>query len=186
MTDKERILFYILRQLSFNRIKYNDGVAGLAITDVFFRHPEYGKNEIKIGDIVLCQSSGIHDWTVGYVHEIKTDSYIVVKDLTSDRKCNIENDSFLVLEGVMNEHLLYGEQLKLKNKIIKAFRKEDEWLYRYGGIRFDNNLAYVTITERLAIKGREPFEIEIYFTKNTTIKSIIEQLRAGGYGSKWE
>jgi len=33
MTDKERILFYI---------------SGLAITDVFFRHPEYGKNEIKV------------------------------------------------------------------------------------------------------------------------------------------
>lgn len=188
MTDKERILTYIISRLSYVATRYGDGYsAKMNDDDVYFQYLKGNNaNELQVNDIVFCQTSGIHDFTVGYVVSIDGYSEITIRDIASERTCKIQNDSFLILKNLSEEQLLYGEEWIMRNKIIKAFARGDEWLYRFGGVKFEADIAHIKIRERHALKKREPFVISIKWHKNTTIKAILQAMRDGGYGSKWE
>lgn len=187
MTDKERILTYILSRISHTAVRYSDGYTSkIDNDDVYFQYPKDNANGLKINDIVLCQTSGIHDFTIGYVVSIDGYSEITIRDIASERICKIGNDSFLVLKNLSEEQLLYGDKWIMRNKIMKAFAKGDEWLYRYGGVIFEFDIVHIKIRERLALKNREPFIVSMRWDRTTTIKSILQAMRDGGYGTKWE
>lgn len=186
MTDKERILTHIISRLSHSAIKYSDGRGGQIGNDDVHFVCTTSTNKLKINDLVLCQTSGIHDFTLGYVVSIDGYSEITIRELTSERIGKIDNDSYLVLKNISEESLLYGEQYKMKQKVIKAFARGDEWLYRYGGVKFDNNVIHVKVRERAAINNREPFIISFEWNKKMTIKEILQILKDNGYGTKWE
>lgn len=187
MTDKERILTYILSRISYASTRYSDGyTAKINDDDVYFQYPGSNAHDLQINDIVFCQTSGIHDFTVGYVVSIDGYSEITIRDIASERTCKIQNDSFLILKNLSEEQLLYGDKWIMRNKIMKAFAKGDEWLYRYGGVKFENNIVHIKVRERHALKKREPFIISMQWDNKTTIKAILQSMRDGGYGTKWE
>ena len=188
MDDKTRILTTIIKELYFSQ---NRGMAAKKLNGedhVHFSNPyDY---EAKVGDLVFCVGSGIHDWTVGFVDSIYENHHFVIKEIGTDRLCNVSNESFSKIKGLNYETLLLGNERKFRTKVLKAFGRGDEYWYRYGGVRFDKNHAVIIIREAFGGMRKSddeestPFEVEMKWDSRTSIKKILETMIEQGYGTK--
>lgn len=194
MTDKERILFNIIKRLAAT---YSTALEWGKEKEygVYFASWDIGlcsEGRLKPGMLVLCQTSPTSDWTIGYLVEKITGGFSrwIVKEIDSERLCDIGNEQFLPIKGLSVEELLTGDDYKFLVKIKKAFRRGREDWYRFGGIEIIKKKIWkIIIREKFGgCCGPDmesiPFSLEIKWNKETTIKYILQEMIKAGYGSK--
>lgn len=186
LTDRERILVNVVRQMHSTMIMKckADFLSSAVNGECDYAHFSCMKKPSP-GDLVLAQTGGDPQWKIGwYVEPIGHDG-AVIREIGGNALCNYTNESFHPLVGMHKTYLLEGEQYKAHLKVLAAFRKGDEHAYRYGGVDFEGDEMIVTVREWHGGFGRDshPFKVRMKYGKKTTVKSILANLRAGGYGS---
>lgn len=198
MTDRERILTEIVRQLAttqllakgvprFSEEAFRDrlpsGSESLYVHFAYWEKP-------KAGDLVLAMTGGIGEWTVAwYVEQLPPNvGGAVVREIGTGRLCNYRNEDFVPIVGLHKSQLLEGEQNEFVNKVHAAFARGDEYTYRYGGVDFEGGGARIWIREvfggGLSGGGSKPFSFVMPFTKKTSVKAILKAMRDNGYGTR--
>ena len=198
MNDKERILMQIIQGLrtaeSLARpnlrgweagdVAYDDGYGGQYVHFA----PWVGDEELKPGELVMCQTGNISDWKIGFVVRRIEYGRCLIREIGSDRTCDYSNERFIPIRGLSPTELLEGDDYQFYLKVLKAFDRGDEFWHRFGGVDITGRHATILVRERYGgIKyksGTKPFPIEMDWTPKTTIKAILEAMREGGYGAK--
>ena len=199
MTDKERILMAIIRQLRSTAVlgphhddwevgskAYGNRYGGSAL--VHFA-PWQGE-KLEPGMLVVCNSSHLCDWTVSIIQEVGPGyAECLLRELGTNRLCRMSNEAFTPICNMAESDLWEGEQFAFAKKARKAFFCGDDYVYRYGGLSFSkDDPRHATILVREVYGGLDkpslPFAIEIDWTPKTTIKAILQTMRDGGYGTR--
>ena len=165
MTSKERLYMYICRRLM------SESLLPKKITD---RYNDCKEGNIKAGDIIICVSGDIHDWTIGILVEKGYGFYKpwVLKELCGDRLCNVTNEFFYKIPFKIPSYLLLNEkEYNIYEKSIKAINKCNDYSIRYKDIKFKNNKC--TLKLRARFSNDTLFEIEFKYNAKTTIKEIV-------------
>lgn len=192
MNDKERILttildqFYYTQTLCFHSPKENDFIKSGGDTYVHFG--AYDDRKIKVGDLVMGKTGKVHDFKIGFVHEILSKFEMVIREIGSNKLCNYSNESFTRIVGLKPSDLYEKGQYGFYQKVLKAFTRGNEYSYRYGGLEFlGDNIAKIWIREAFGGFGECkscPFSFKIEWNKRTTIKEILNLMIENGYGTK--
>lgn len=173
MTDKERILSYLLRTMFYENkapVKKNE-------------YRMYSTDNVEVGDIVVSRTSFPNDFSIGYAEEING-NYVLVRKIGSQRKCKYYNEEFYSfdMKKLSKIQLLEGVEYKTFIKVEKALKG---CKLRFKDINFKNGICYVDL--------RKIFEDEVYasfefkYTNKTTIKEIISAMNnLEKYGKKAE
>lgn len=192
LSDRERILTTLVSRLSTTMLlrpngrvhdadSFSDGNGGHYVHFAYYRKP------VK-GDLVIGRTGRIDQWKVGFYEEFKDPSMglHVIRDIDSGQLCNYGNEEFTPIVGLGYTDMLVGEERRLYEKVLQAFDRGDEYMYRFGGFKVDGARAVIGVRERHGGFGAAsvPFEIAIDWTPKTTIKAILAAMRAGGYGTK--
>jgi len=199
MTDKERILTAIVRELSTTQIlarKVNLTFSAADFERGFGDRGHYAHfaayRQPVVGDLVLCNSSGLHPWTIGWYveQEPRGHATATIREIGTERLCNMSNESFYPIVGMSPLDMLEGEQHRFYAKVTRAFWKADEYFYRFGGLDFpEKRRAIIWVREAFGghLGEREesvPFAVETTFTVRTSIDRIVRTLREGGLGTR--
>jgi hypothetical protein len=107
-------------------------------------------SNINVGDLVLAVTSGIHEFSIGYVIEKITESDMVIREIGSDKTCKISNEMFYrknqmqrnemfervkecsnpeqALHNYMNDDLAFGKRIleDAKRLDLKVMEVENE------------------------------------------------------------
>jgi len=186
MTDKERILINIIRNLYSTQLT-------LAIThwkdEKFYKDKVYFDywNEPKKGDLVLTLSGSINEWTIGFYEEYLGYDEALIREIGTNNICRYGNESFIPIKGLNSISLLERDKYKFYIKVLKAFGREDSYKYRFGGLDFkENNEVVIWVREVFGgmIKKTKPFDINMVWNKKISIKRILEIMKNNGYGTK--
>lgn len=159
MTDKERILSYLLRTMFFEDkapVKKNE-------------YRMFATDKAKVGDIVVSMTSFPNDFSIGYAEEINNE-YVLVREIGSKRKCKYYNEAFYSfdMEKLSKIQLLEGTEYKTFIKVEKALKYC--WL-RFKDINFQNGVCYVDLREIFQDETYASFKFK--YTSKTTIKEIV-------------
>lgn len=185
LTDRERILMTIISHLSATQLlargrnyypqDFKDGLVHFA----YYKQPEPG-------DLVLAKTGGVDRWKVGFYHKKLDGSRALIREIGSDVLCDYGNESFLPIVGLSPIDLLEGEKYKIYIKVLKAFNKGDEYIYRFGGLDFEGDEIVIWVREVFGGLGQEstPFNIRMKWGKHTSVRSILQCMRDGGYGTR--
>lgn len=190
LPDRERLLTTIILRLrttmvlaSKARNDYSDERGG---EYVHFKFSLDATNLVP-GQLVLCETSGVHRFTIAVVVSPIDYSTCLIREFGSNRTCRMANEGFAVLAGMSESDLLEGDEYQTYRKIIKAFGKTKDYVYRFGGARFSKD-GTVTVTIREVWGGRNgqsvPFDVTFAWHKRMSIKAIVAKLREGGLGTK--
>lgn len=189
MNDRERILMAVIDRLSTSQLlgpagrfdTYNAAAWG------DYAHFAYYKKPLP-GDLVLAKSGFVSPWKVGIYVEKLPGPYggAVIREIGTGRLCSYANEDFVPIAGMDKITLLEGDQREFYVKVLKAFRKGDEYCYRFGGIDFDDSNVKITIREIFGgvLASSQPFSITMEWSKRTSIRTILKAMRDGGYGTK--
>lgn len=193
LSDRERILTALVDRLSTTMLlrpngrvhdaaSFSDGSGGHYVHFAYYRKP------VK-GDLVIGKTGRIDQWKVGFYEEEKDRSVglHVIRDINTGQLCDYGNEEFVPIVGLHFTELLVGDERRLYEKVLQAFRDGDEYMYRYGGIKIDDGRAVIWVREVFGGafgKDSVPFEIAIDWTPQTTAEEILAAMRAGGYGTK--
>jgi len=187
MNDKERILTTIIRGLyfTFGLDSVNRDLTGY----VSFEHNGFNGMP-KVGDLVMCKTSGIHDFTVGFVEEVIDTAWhgCVIREIGTNRVCKIGNESFATIKGLSSMELLEDKEYRFYFKVLKAFRRLDDFVHKFGYIEFPGkNIVKIWVRERyggmLTIPSG-PYKIEFKYTMKMSIKKIAETMVEHGFGKE--
>lgn len=187
MNDKERILINIISKLqSAMVLKCKTHLIDFEDHVHFANNYGFlGTKKLKPGMLVLCNSNARHDWGVSFLVEPINDGW-VLREIGSDRLCNMTNESFTPIVGMNKIDLLEGKNREFYIKVIKAFSRGGEYSYRFGGIDINKNKAVITIREVFGGSLRDvksiPFSFEMKWNKKTSIKNILNKMIEAGYG----
>jgi hypothetical protein len=198
VNDKERILMEVIsglrtaQSLAPRDAKSKEWTIGDAAYDngsggqyVHFA-PWAGDEDLKPGELVMCQTGQIDDFKIGFIVRRVEYGRCIIREIGSDRLCDYSNEMFTPIRGLTATQLLEGEQYKFYLKVRKAFERGDEFWHRFGGVDIQDGAAVIWVRERyggLKTPSR-PFSVDVTWTPKTTIKAILEALRAGGYGTR--
>lgn len=200
MTDRERILLNIASHLaaevsylqSLPRVKeWIDSPHSLSRVKVSERWLE--KVEYKKGDLVGCSTSigrQQNKWLISFVegpHGKGDSSGLALRAVGTNDLCDYGNESFMRITGIPERFLWEGDKHQFSLKLQKALRNFDSWGHRFRGLEFpEPGVAHVFIGEVFGGIGRDtkPYRIDIKFDKKTTIKSIMKQMEAQGFGTR--
>ena len=192
LSDRERILTAIIAQLSstallrsnanqYSAESYADGVGGMYTHFARYRKP------VK-GDLVMGTTGRIDQWKIAFYVELTDprNEVHLLRDINTGQLCSYGNESFVPIVGLSYSDMLIGDERAMYEKVLAAFARGDEYMYRFGGFKVDGARATITVRESHGGFGREsvPFSIEMEWTPKTTAKAILEAMRAGGYGTK--
>jgi hypothetical protein len=195
MTDRERILSAVVSELATTQLLCRGGYSeqdfkgrGLGDTDAPYVHFAYYREPVA-GDLVLAKTGHNSEWKIGwYVRRLDAAlGGAVIREIGSERLCNYSNEGFVPIVGMYKSEILEGLQYKISRLVQMAFKKGDEYSYRFAGVEFvEGNKAIIWVREVWGglSKPSKPFSIELIYDKKTTIKKILEVLRAGGYGTR--
>lgn len=195
MDDKTRILTAIVRGLAFGAVEHDLAVRRL-------RGDDEANNRVRVmyphvrkpgpGDLVLCVTSGVHRFSVAvWVREHPSGDGAILRELGSGDECWVANEMFYVIGGLDALDLLEGKERAFYLKVRKAFKRGGDWLHRFGGLEFfgeGRRVAQITIREVfggvIPEKGTDsaPIVFEMAWGPRTTIKAILEAMKAHGYG----
>lgn len=185
-TDKERILMHIVDGL---RSTQSLGPIGKPwSSDPYKDHVHFAPwKDAQPGDLVICETSRVNDYKIG-IYKYKTGySDAVIAELGTGRECNYSNERYCPIVGVWPVYLLWGDEYLFYQKVLKAFARGDEYMYRFCDISFADNICKVTIRETHGgFKPNAesiPFSIDIPWNKRMSVKRILELMREGGYGT---
>lgn len=193
LSDRERILMTIIDRLASTQILMPGSVHRWG--PEAFTTPSLGTlvhfanyAEPKPGDLVLAKTGHVSEWKIGWYVEKRFGTFggAVIREIGSERLCNYDNESFVPIVGLDPISLLESDQRQFYVKVLHAFRKGDEYVYRFGGLRFEGPEAVITIREVFGGMGKpsQPFDIRMVWNKRTSAKTILAAMRAGGYGTK--
>lgn len=193
LSDRERILTKLVRSLvdTITRTHYYQDKSAEFPDEIFPVVDSFNK-EIKVGDIVVSRSSGIHPFTVAEVVGTKVnDMYggYRAKDLVTGLECNIVNDHGIILKHFresMGYDLLVGKQRIFYKKVIKAMAEIDDW-HRFAGIKFlDNKMCTVTVREKWGglTNPSKPYTVSLKWNARMSVKKLIERLEELGVGKR--
>lgn len=141
------------------------------------------------GDLVLCQTGRIDEWKVSWFvcWEAEEHGIAILREIGSKRECRYGNESFLPIAGLMPDELLEGDRLRFYRKVILAFRRGDEYLYRYGGLEFTaKHGARIWIREPFGGLNQDsvPFAVDMHWTTKTSAAAVLRAMRSAGYGTR--
>lgn len=176
---KERLFLEIIRtQYSASliaRLRYGVDYDRCFIDQVIF---DLSSDSPKVGDIVLCLTSGYHEATVGKVKQIIDNSTILIIPLgenMEEKPVRVYNDMFSVIRGLPNHFWWEERHFVFDAKIKKAIYKNCRKLYlSYRGVIFEDNVAKLKIAKRFEDDIKL---IEIIFNNKTTIKHVAEKIK---------
>lgn len=185
LTDRERILTEVLRALLFTQRlclhKTSEADFKRDSGGEYAHFGGYDDRPIQVGDLVLAQSGRISNWSVGWVAQIYSEHHILMRDIGSNKVCDYSNESFVRIAGMYEEHILDGDKYAFYKKLLKALDQADDFHHRFRSIHFPSErVARIGIAEKWA--NEVTAQIEIKFTKRTTIKQILSTLQANGVG----
>lgn len=170
MTDKERVLFHIISQY------YPKYLLGMYETNKLDFFNKNCTSAIEVGDLVLAASSGLHDFTVGYVVTKKSESEMIVREIGSKKTCNISNEIFYKIdkERLCDVYLLEGLQYKTYCKVSKAISNVDGYTQRFHSIAFGEHICTVNLRKMYTDEISKSFTFE--YSSKTTIKEIENKM----------
>ncbi len=194
LTDRERILTTIVSQLSSTQLlakgnpshdpRAADFSSGSQLVHfAYYRKPEKG-------DLVIGKTGRIDRWKIGYFEQGNIDGYgtSLIREIGSGLLCNYGNEEFVPILGLRKSDLYEGDEYQFYVKVRRAFGKGDEYMYRFGGVDFEGDNAVIWIREAfggLSLKNpSKPFSVRMQWNKRTSVKKILEIMRAGGYGTR--
>jgi len=189
LSDKERILIHVLRQLS------NNGWAKSGWGEEHYQNSGWVDphvapwREVKVGDLVICQTSGVHEATLAYVVEIYSKHEMLIRGVGESGTIRMSNESFYPVVGFEKDiNLFEGQQRWFYDRMITAWRRYGtdgrEYSYRFGGLRFTGSNAIVTV--RLWMGINPSFDVKIRDWEKLNGKQIMDALRAAGFGTRYE
>lgn len=192
LSDRERILMYIVDQLSATLL-LAPACRGYRKED--FTSPSLGEmchfahyDKPQPGDLVLAKTGGIGEFKIGWFVESRQGNFggAVIREIGSDLLCNYDNESFVPIRGLHKSMLYEGEQRAMYQKVLRAFRKGDEYLYRFGGLDFYGEEIAITVREVFGGLGgnSDPFDVRMKWNKRTSVKRILQTMREQGYGTR--
>lgn len=185
MTDKERILTSIVRELYATLLNFSGPAYAERLEDrVHFDHADP-----QPGDLVFATSGYDPEWLIGWYVEAIPGAWggAVIREIGTDRTCNYTNVTFARVVGMHRSELLEGAEYEMQQKVLKAFAKGDEYLYRFGGCDFPaKGKVAIWIREAFGGMGKPsvPFSVEMKYTPRTSVKTILKVMREGGYGTR--
>lgn len=179
MDDKTRILSSLVADLVSSMImcgyrpKPGSFDVGPAIGDV------------RTGDLVVCATSGSHDWTVAFVHEVYSQHEVMLREIGTDRLCRMGNERFYPIINLRPDDLLEKDQRQFYEKLRKAFRRYgDDW-HLYAGLRFEGKTVHVSVRERyggfVLDKESVPYILSFSWNKRISVKRIAQTMREMGW-----
>jgi len=192
MNDKERILVNIIRNLYSTLLR-----AELMVDMDYSRSESLGGEHVHFvsgdsrdtvvakGQLVLCLTNPRHDWAIGFVERVIDNNHLCLREIGTDRICEIDNEGFAVIAGLQELDLLDRHRWTFRQKVIKAFSRyntKNEYYYRFGGLDFHADRQAV-IWVREWFGDTEPFMVKIKWNTRTTIKAILATMREQGYGT---
>jgi hypothetical protein len=196
MTDKEQILIKIISQLSSTLLleninggwNYDERFEVKSLGTLVHFVPNYIQKP-KEGDLVLCSTLEVCPFKIGFVHQIINDYEMVIREIGTKNLCKVGNEEFKIIKGMHPIDLYDGENKRFYEKVIKAFKKgiKENYLYRFGGIDLfkenNENKARIWIREAHGLNS-VPFSVEIKWNNKISIKTILDLLIKGGYGTR--
>lgn len=188
LTDRERILTNIILGLSMTQV-LGPGTRTLWESAHFRDLVHFAPwDKAKPGDLVLATTGGTNRWTVGwYVEDLPGDyGGGVIREIGTGALCNYSNETFRPIRNLAPLELLEGEQRQFYLKVLKAFARGDEYLYRFGGLTFDGASASIRIREAHGGFGSpsHPFLVNLQWTRRTSVATILRTMREQGYGTR--
>jgi hypothetical protein len=130
----------------------------------------------------------VSDFKVGWVHQVVDSSTCVIREIGSNRLCNYGNEKFTRIVGMHTSQLLEGQEYIFQQKVVRAFRKGHEYMYRFGGVDFEQHYATIWIREAFGgfdLKNpSKPFSFSMAWNSKTSVKRILEAMRENGYGTR--
>jgi len=193
MNDKERILTVILDRLSLTQTLCLSGTSEKMFDDrdgrQYAHFGAYDDRPIQKGDLVLASTGGISEWKIGWVHQVIDRDTIVMREIGGERLCNYGNERFQRIVGIDESLLLEGDRYQFQQKVLRAFRKGDEYMYRFGGVTFLDD-GQAEIWTREAFGGftphnpSKPYSFFMKWNKRTSVKRILATMRENGYGTR--
>lgn len=192
MNDRERILMNIIDRLATTQVLCRGGQKESDFVDkdgsIYVHFGCWDDRPVQKGDLVLAQTGNLSDYKIGWVYQVVDKSTCVVREIGSNRLCNYGNEKFTRIVGMHPSQLLEGREYIFQQKVIRAFRKGDEYIYRYGGVDFYGNKATIWIREAFGgfVRGKEavPFSFVMSWNSKTSVKRILETMRENGYGTR--
>jgi hypothetical protein len=204
MTDRERILMNIAAWLACEL----DNLQRLPAVQQYMANPHSlshivmesngwlnDKKPFVKGELVMCQSSARvqqNPFIISFVEEngCPNDANgLVLRAIGTDDLCNYENESFVRIKGIPERFLWEGDKQRFNEKLHKALRKLDTYFHRFRGLEFiEDGKANVWFGEMFGgfdpAHPSKPYFIQLTYNKKTSIKNIIKQLEAGGFGKR--
>lgn len=193
MNDKERILMLILDRMSMTQLLCLRGNMEKQFSrddgrQDYVHFGCYDDRPIQKGDLVLAATGFVSDFKIGFVHQVITEDQCVIREIGTDRICNYGNERFIRIVGMEESSLFEKDQYIFEQKVIAAFRRGGEYVYRFGGVVFkEGNIVEIWVREVFGgMMGHrsKPFAITMQWNKRTSIKKILEHMRLNGYGTK--
>jgi hypothetical protein len=193
LTDRERILTNLVRRLcdTVNSVAHYVDRSSEFPNDIYPLTDSFNR-EIKVGDVVVAWSSGIHPFTVAEVVSTKVnDSYggYRAKDLVTGLECDIVNDHGIILKNFrkqMRHELLVGKERIFYKKVLKAMSEIDDW-HRFADIEFQGKVCKITVREKYGGSDAEPsvpYEVSLKWNARMSVKKLIEELEKQGVGKR--
>lgn len=166
MTDKERVLLHIISRC------YPKYLLGMYDTDRLDLFNKNCSSAIRTGDLVLAVSSGLHDYTVGYVMDRNSDSEMVIREIGSEKTCNISNEMFYKIDKdlLSDTVLLEGVEYKTYIKVSKAISNAGGYSQKFHSITFNDDVCTVNLRKMFTNEILKSFSFK--YNSKTTIKEI--------------
>jgi len=194
-SDRERILCNIASQLAYELNSLHNYLRRrrIDVPDRYIHVEIVNERDVQKGDLVSCWTSTTRQqnpFLVSFVEgPADNGDGLLLRAIGTDRLSNYGNEQFIRITGIPERLLWEGDKRAFAIKVNKAFRKLDNMWHCFRGLRFDpdnQQLAYIFVGERFGggEKPTKPYRIDITYTKRTTIKSIIQQMKEQGYGTR--
>lgn len=126
--------------------------------------------------MVLATTSGIYNFTIGYVTNIIDESQMTIREIGSKKTCNISNEMFYRIDQshLSKYYLLEGLQYKIYCKVEKAINNVADYPTRFHSLSFDGNQC--TVNLRLMFTDEITKSYTFTYSYKTTIKDIEKVL----------
>ena len=201
MTDRERILMNIASWLACEL----DNLQILPAVRQYMNDPHSlshlvmesepifdGKKPFRKGELVMCRTSARiqqNPFIISVVEEdgLNTGRGLLLRALGTSDTSYYGNESFVRIKGIPERFLWEGDKQRFNEKLMKALRKLDTYIHRFRGLKFpEDGVAEVWFGEMFGGLGKKtkPYSIRIAYNKKTTIKAIIAELKAQGFGTR--
>lgn len=178
MTDKERILTYIFTSF-YPRYVLDLDKKG---KDLFHK---CNSESIQIGDLVLGTTSGIHDFTIGYVVKKNNNWSMNIREIGGESVCELTNEQFYKIDisELDKNILLEGECYIIYENTKKALDlyADDSFLggkrYFVMEMEFDNDFVTVYLRKKWDnyVKNTAPI-IKFNYKERASVQDILQVL----------